>query len=152
MTRRNLPALIACALLPAVLHAEPVNLTGTWDLAVEESDWGKKDKPVSAHVEIQHNEPTLRYQGAIITGSQGESRHFEFEGAIDGKQRALAGGSIVVRRVDDRTITSEHKSADGKTVETTRTSISADGKRLTRRVHAEGPAGALVWTEVYKRR
>jgi hypothetical protein len=150
--RRSLTALLVAVFLPPLLHAEAANLTGTWDLDIEQSDWGKKDKPVSAQVEIQHNEPALRYEGTIITGTQGESRRFAFDGAIDGKQRALAGGSMVVRRVDDRTITSEYKSADGRTVETTRTTISDDGRRLTRRVHAEGPTGTVAWTEVYNRR
>jgi hypothetical protein len=94
----------------------------------------------------------LRYEGAIVTGTEGESRRFEFDGAVDGKERAITGGNMVVRRVDDRTITSEYKSADGRTVETTRTTISEDGKRLTRRVHAQGPTGTFAWTEVYKRR
>jgi hypothetical protein len=153
MTRReSLFALLTPAFLPRFLRAEAVNLTGTWDLDIEQSDWGNKDKPVSAHVEIQHSEPALRYEGAIVTGTEGESRRFEFDGAVDGKERAITGGNMVVRRVDDRTITSEYKSADGRTVETTRTTISEDGKRLTRRVHAQGPTGTFAWTEVYKRR
>lgn len=144
---------MAAAILPGLLFAEAAaNLTGTWDLDVEHSGWGKKDKPVSAHVTIQHNEPALRYQGAIVTGAEGESRSFEFDGAIDGKPRAVPEGHIVLKRVDDRTIASEYKSADGKTTETTRTTLSGDGKRLTRRVHTQGPTGTLTWIERYTRR
>ena len=153
MTRREYgPVLLAAIALPGLLLAEAVNLTGAWDLDVEQSQWGKKDKPVSAHVEIRHNEPALRYEGSIVTGTQGEARRFEFDGAVDGKPHSLTEGQVILRRIDDRTIASEYKSADGKTIETTRTSISRDGKQLTRRVHTQGPAGTLTWTEVYKRR
>ena len=154
MTRReSLTLLVASSSLAGLLAAgDAANLTGTWDLQVGKSEWGKKEKPVSAEVTIQHNEPQIQYKGTVVTGPNGESRTFEFSGAIDGVAKPNEKGHLVMKRVDDRTTVSEVKSADGKTVETTRTTVSRDGKTLNRRIYAEGPQGSMVWNEVYTRR
>lgn len=154
MTRReSLTLLLTSPALTGLLPAgEAANLTGAWDLQVGKSEWGKKEKPVSAEVAIQHKEPQIEYKGTIISGPNGESRTFVFSGLIDGVARPYQNGQLTIRRADDRTTISEFKSTDGKTVETTRTTISRDGKSLTRRTYAQGPQGAMVWTEVYTRR
>jgi hypothetical protein len=144
--------LLTFALLPALRAGEAVNMSGTWDLKIDQSEWGKKEKPVSSHVVIEHNEPILRYKGTIITGTNGESRTFEFAGSIDGKEHPFREGKVVLKRLNDRTTTSKFTSADGKTVQTARTTIDEHGRKMTRRIHSEGPEGSFAWIEVYERR
>lgn len=131
------------------------NLSGRWHLNVEKSTWGKKPRPQSSVVQITHQEPRLQYSGDV-TGQAGEpNTTFSFEGDIDAKQHPVATpsgeGTIVYRRVDADTIESETRSNDGKFVETSRTSISKDGKTLTRKLQVKAPPGNVSWTEVYDR-
>lgn len=154
MTRReSLTVLLASSSFAGLLKGgQAANLSGAWDLQVGKSEWGKKEKPVSAEVTIQHNEPEFHYKGTVVTGANGESRTFEFSGAIDGVAKPYEQGQLMMKRVDDRTMISEFKSQDGKTAETTRTTLSRDGKTLTRRIYTQGPQGSMVWNEVYTRR
>jgi hypothetical protein len=152
IVRWPLLVLFLFALVPGLLAADAYNLTGAWDLKVDQSNWGKKEKPVSAHIVINHNEPALQYKGTVVTDQDGRSRSFEFSGAIDETPHSYADGQMVVKRVDGRTITSEYRSNDGRTVETTRTTVDRDGRTMTRRIHLESPIGSATWTEVYERR
>jgi hypothetical protein len=143
---------LACVAPAAWLRAADVaNLSGKWVLNVQKSDWGKKPKPQSAEVIVEHQEPQLRYKGTVVTGANGESRSFEYTGAIDGKEYSYRDGKAVVKRVDARTTSSEYRSSDGRTVEQARTTLSADGKTLTRRITARDPEGRSSWTEVYEK-
>lgn len=111
---------------------------------------------------MEHHEPALKYSGNIISpngenGEPGESTlTYAFDGAIDGKEYpvtgTLADGKIVFKRVNDHTITSDFKSSDGKLTQSARTTISPDGKTLTRVMHEQGPHGEVNWTEVYDRK
>jgi hypothetical protein len=127
------------------------NLTGRWHLHVARSRWGKKQKPQSGEVTIEHSEPKLHYKGTVVAGLNGESRTFEFTGSIDGKAYSFGDGKITIKRVNERTTTSEYTSKDGQIVERARTSLPADGKTLTRQMTSRGPQGRLSWTEVYER-
>ena len=51
-----------------------------------------------------------------------------------------------MRRVDARTLESQVKGPDSKVIETARTTISADGKQLTRSIKAMGPNGEMSST------
>ena len=138
--------------------AQAPDLSGTWRLNVEKSSWGKRPKPSGATITIEHREPSFKYTGNVATqlGSEtADKRSFHFEGAIDGKEYPVGGsageGTVILRRTSPTTIVSERKSPDGKLLETAKTSITGDGKRMIREVKAAGPEGEIFWTEIYDR-
>jgi hypothetical protein len=140
------------------LAQQAADMSGTWRLNVEKSSWGKHPKPSGGTVTIVHKEPSFQYSGKIETGQGSETadrRSFDFSGTIDGQEHPLGGsqgqGTASIRRVDSNTIESQLKSKDGKVLETARTSISRDGKLLTREVKGLGPKGEISWTEIYDR-
>jgi hypothetical protein len=152
MTRRECERLLALSALSLpVLRAADPSLSGKWFLNVEKSTWGKKQKPHSVVVTIEHSEPTLKYSGVVTADTDGGGRPFEFSGAIDGKEYPYRDGKIVIRRIDSHTTTSSYTSTDGTVTETARTTLSRDGKTLTRVIEGKGPEGRLRWTEVYER-
>lgn len=140
----------------AASTAQVVDLSGTWVLNVEKSRWGRLRPPLTITVTIDHQEPNLAYSGRLVSAEGEEAREFEFRGAIDGREhplvRSFAEGTIVLKRVDARTLESEFKSYDGLWTEFVRTSVSSDGRIMRRSVRREGPSGRLEWTEVYERR
>jgi hypothetical protein len=144
--------LLAAAFTLALLAADIVNLTGTWRLNVAKSDWGKKPPPQSVVVQVQHNEPELKYSGTSVNQEGGESA-FDFAGTLDGRERPSEGsygpGKITLKRVNPFTISSEFRTNDGKYSENTVTTVSQDGKTVTRRMSVDGPDGKASWTEVY---
>jgi hypothetical protein len=138
--------------------AQVPDLSGTWRLNVEKSSWGKHPKPSGATITIEHREPSFKYTGNVATQLGSESadkKSFQFEGAIDGKEHPVGGsageGTVVLRRTNPTTIVSERKSPDGKLLETAKTMITGDGKRLIRELKAAGPEGEVFWTEIYDR-
>jgi len=148
------PKLLVCAAIPLLLCAAIVpNLTGDWKLNVDKSHWGKKVRPVSETVHIDHNEPSWKYKGSV-TEPNGEPRTFSYDGAIDGKERDASSpygpGKMTFRRVNRFTISSTFKSNDGRFTETA-TSTSTDGRVLTRRMSLNSPDGNLSWTEVFEK-
>ena len=148
-------ALILCLAAVGICAAQNANLSGSWQLNVEKSHWGSKPKPVSVSLVIEHNDPALKYHGTVNEGLE-HTRDFSFEGAIDGKSypmTAAAGpGQAVLKRVNASTIESEFKSSDGRSTETTRTSVSRDGKVLTRTIREKTPEGTKTWSEVYDKK
>jgi hypothetical protein len=143
-----------------VMSAQVVDLSGTWQLDVQKSSWGKHPKPTAATVIIEHHEPKFKYQGTSEfengTETSDGKKSFAFDGAIDGKTYPISGSNgpstMTIRRTNPTTTVSEMKSAGGVTVETAKTTISGDGKQLTRELKASGPNGVTSWTEVYIRR
>ena len=132
----------------------PADVTGSWRLNLDRSVWGSRPKPVSVTLHIQHSEPALSYTGVVIYSGE-DMRPFSFTGAIDGKQyamdRSLGPGTAVFRRINPFTFECVFRATVDGSVETTRTTISADGKRLTRRVHLQSPDGTSTSTEIYDR-
>jgi hypothetical protein len=143
------------AIALGVCAGQNANLSGTWNLNVAKSHWGSKPKPVSVVLVIDHKDPSIEYHGTVMQTPE-NTRDFTFKGAIDGKEypmeSAAGGGVAVLRRIDARTIETDFRSTDGKRTETTRTSVSSDGKVLTRTIHEKTPeAGSKTWSEVYDR-
>ncbi|HWQ52629.1 MAG TPA: hypothetical protein VN442_03020 [Bryobacteraceae bacterium] len=147
------PAFLSAAL--GVCAGQPANLTGTWHLNVAKSHWGSKPKPASVVLQIQHQEPALQYSGTVTEANE-DGRSFTFTGAIDGKSYpmtgALGAGTAVLKRVDAATYETVFRSDDGTRKETARTSLSRNGRYLTRRIRLETPGDTKTWTEVYERR
>jgi len=146
---------VAAVLLPLMsCGAKSSGLSGNWTLNVAKSKWGKVNKPTTVTLEIQHNEPALKYSGVVVD-SNGDGRDFSFDGAIDGREHpvhgAFADGTIVFQRKANNVIASTFRSNDNLLSETAETSVSADGKTLTRHVHLKRPDSELKWTEHYDR-
>jgi hypothetical protein len=135
--------------------AQAVNLSGNWHLNVDKSKWGKMNKPHSVVLTIEHNEPNIHYHGVVVYANEDE-RTFGFSGAFDRKpypmSRSFGDGEITLTRVDTHSFDSVFKSADGVTTESSRTSISRDGRMLTRMLKLTGADGTKQWTEVYEKR
>ncbi|MEN6603346.1 MAG: hypothetical protein ABFD86_13115 [Bryobacteraceae bacterium] len=138
----------------AACGSKAPDISGNWKLNIGKSKWGKVNKPTSVILEIQHNEPALKYSGRVVD-SDSEGREFSFEGAIDGREYtvhgAFADGKIVYVRKPGNVIASTFHSNDALLSETAETSVSADGKTLTRHVHLKRPESELTWTEIYDR-
>lgn len=157
MTRRGVLGVAATLLAASVGSAQAAdvaNMSGKWRLNIEKSDWGKKPRPNSVEIDIEHHEPALKYSGKV-TDAQGGVSTFAFDGAVDGKTYSVKEDNgtrnMVMKRVNGSTTSSEIKSADGKTIETTTTTLSRDGKTLTRRIVLKTPDGTTRWTELYER-
>lgn len=132
-----------------VLSAAAVpSLTGTWKLNVGKSHWDDKEKPTSILVHVRHNEPNIEVDGTVVNAKE-QSDTFRYSGSIDGQEKTVPGGTLRIRRLDANTVESVWRSGDGRYVETSRTTVSGDGKQLTRRVELKRPDGSTRWTEVY---
>lgn len=147
--------LCAVALLSALAASgAPASMSGTWRLNVEKSSWGTRPKPLDVLLHIRHREPTLAYSGVVFYSSE-DARPFAFSGAIDGKphpmDRSFGTGTVILRRIDAVTFESVFRSSDGDSVETTRTTVTLDGRTLTRRIHLESRGMTSDSTEIYYR-
>ena len=139
---------LALSFAMVALKAQVPDLSGTWQLNVAKSSWGKHTKPASGTVVIEHHEPHLKYSGSVDVQNGSETADgrstFSFDGAIDGKEYPVTGivgaGKMTIRRVSPTTIVSELKSSNGTVLERAKTIISADGKRLVRELKATTPA------------
>jgi hypothetical protein len=133
--------------------AQPQNMGGSWKLNLDKSKWGKRDKPTSIELNIEHNEPSIRYHGTVINADATDRRDFKFDGNIDGKGYPADGpdgpGTMTISRVNPYSTRATFRSNDGKIIEESTTTISRDAKELTRRIHRKTPAGEFDWTEVY---
>jgi hypothetical protein len=152
-----LAALLAAAFLAlaAPCAAQPSSFSGYWVLNPNHSSWGQVRKPLMMFVEIDHKEPAIKYHGSITYADE-LSREFSFHGAIDGAEypvdRSYGAGKISYTRLDARTIRSTYRSNDGQYKETAVTSVSRDGRRMTRKINLTIPGGTRAWTEAYDKR
>jgi|NGEPerStandDraft_6_1074524.scaffolds.fasta_scaffold113936_1 hypothetical protein len=147
------PTFLSVAL--GVCAGQTANFSGSWHLNVEKSHWGSKPKPFSVVLVIEHKNPVLQYRGTVTHVNE-DTRDFTFSGAIDGKEypmiSSIGPGIVVLRRVDANTFESAFRNADGTRLETATTSLSRDGRSLTRKISQKTPEFARTWTEIYERR
>lgn len=154
--RLSVPASAAClALVCSLAAAQPASMSGNWHLSVEKSKWGSANKPVSVVLTIEHNEPSIHYHGNVTYANEDE-RPFAFSGSFDGKpypmSRSFGEGLITLSRLDPHTVESVFRTNDGAFTETARTTISRDGRMLTRLLRVTSPEGTKKWTEIYEKR
>lgn len=130
------------------------NLTGAWRLNVEKSHWGTRPKPASVILQIQHNEPALAYTGEVIYSGE-DIRPFSFTGAVDGHgysmDRSFGTGIAILQRTSPTAFETVFRTNDGSGIETTLTTISLDGRTLTRRIRLRIAGVTSTSTEVYER-
>jgi hypothetical protein len=150
----RLAVLSSLALSLGICAAQVADLTGIWKLNVQKSSWGKRAKVVSALVNIEHREPSVKYSGTVVDAQQ-EMRQFAFEGRIDGKQypttTSYGEGKVTLSRVDQRTVRAELRSNDGRSTQSITTTVSRDGRVMTRWFRFKTPDGTVSWTEVYEK-
>jgi hypothetical protein len=144
---------VAAALLPDVVLAQAADMSGTWVLNKKKSSWGSS-VPFDVMMFIEHKEPILKYKGTITYRDE-TTRDFAYDGAIDGKpqpaDRAAGSGTMTHTRRSRREFRTVFRNADGSYVQTVDTSLSLNGKTLTRALRVETPQGVRRWTEVYDR-
>jgi hypothetical protein len=142
------------ALFVAGGAAQTPTFSGHWKLDPARSAWGRKLAPAAISLDIDHQEPFLKYSG-IVVDADGEARQFDFSGATDGKEypaiRPCGDGKVVLERVGPYAILATFKSNDGAVVERTRLSLSRDMKILTYRVELSERGGTTRWTEIYEK-
>jgi hypothetical protein len=130
------------------------DMSGTWKLNVEKSDWRGVRRPLSVVVTVEHQEPILKYSG-WVTYPDNPPRGFSFDGAIDGKPhpalRSYGQGSSQMRRLGWDSVESDFRSDDGRFREGAKTILSADGRQMIRSLHLNSPNGREDWTEVYEK-
>ena len=143
---RAAAALLAIALaLPAVSAARQVpNLTGTWVLQADKSDFGMMAAPQSRTDVIDHQEPKLTIKRTMVTAAAGESQ-VNLVYAVDGKpHKNMAGPSELTSTLswEGRTLVtvSTVDTQQGQVTITDRLTVSEDGKTLTqqRTLSAQG--------------
>lgn len=141
-----------CLLLPAPFQAQDKpNFSGEWLLNADKSQFGPIPPPECVGLRITHREPEFIVEETGLKGAP--CGGFKVAYTTDGKQvtymaagvrrRAAAAwvdSSIVIQRVDD----------DGIRVRI-QSSLSPDGKTLTRDLHGESDLGSADWTYVYDR-
>jgi hypothetical protein len=133
-------------------QAEVADISGTWKLNVEKSDFGKRPKPKSATLKLEHKEPSIKY---TVTGTAGDGKpmKIDFSGTLDGKDYPVHGSPFAAKsnatRVNNSTTKGVSTSSDGKTVETYTVTISKDGKTLTRKATVKGPDGEFTTLAIY---
>jgi hypothetical protein len=144
--------LILAALCLGCVQAQ--DMSGTWKLNGDKSDWRGVRRPLSVVVTVEHREPILKYSG-WVTYPDSPPRGFSFDGAIDGKPhpalRSYGPGSSQVKRLRWDSVESDFRSDDGRFREDAKTIVSADGKQMIRRLHLNSPNGREDWTEVYEK-
>jgi hypothetical protein len=147
--------LIALASTPA----EVVDMSGTWVLNKDRSDWNKKSPPTGVILHIEHREPSFKYNGKVVEGgTEKDDTQFSFEGAIDGKEYLVTEASgaksrIRLKRVSADTISSVLIGTGGKTLQEATTTISSDRKTLVRKIKQRNPDNTTgEWTEIYEKR
>jgi hypothetical protein len=149
----KLPALLLLAIL-CLGCVQAQNMSGTWKLNVEKSDWKGVRRPLTVVVTVEHREPILKYSG-WVTYPDSPPRGFSFDGALDGKPhpalRSYGPGSSQMRRLRWDAVRSDFRSDDGRFREDAETILSADGRQMTRLLHLNGPHGQEDWTEVYEK-
>jgi hypothetical protein len=133
-------------------------MSGNWALNVKRSNWGDKPSPVRVDIVINHNEPAFKYSGSSQAPDERDASTFEFSGAIDDKEYPVTENGKTARkakfkRTARNTVEAVYFGPDGKQAETTRTTLSRDGKTLVRQVRVKLPDGRVSrWTEVYEKK
>jgi hypothetical protein len=132
---------------------KPANLTGTWKLNIEKSDFGNGPRATKPSIfTIEHTEPKLKFTVAGH-GTDGSRIDMSFDGAIDDKPYPFKWNNreaqLTIKRLDASTTQGVLKMQAGPRtmeLENYTLTVSKDGKTLTRKATS---MGGLTQTLVY---
>ena len=131
---RNIALLLTLA-LPAGAVAQAPNLSGTWVLQVDKSDFGPMPAPTSRTDVIDHKDSKLTVKRSVVSGQGPSSSDLVYE--IDGKpwkNKTADGNELSSTLKWDGpvlVVVTDINTPQGEAVVTDRFSLSADGKTLT---------------------
>jgi len=131
-------------------QSQALNLSGIWKLKLQGSDFGRGCVPNSIEVTLVHKEPSLRYSGTFVD-QDGKSISFDVKTRLDGRPTSSTGATVISRRIDAFTTTSEWKSDNPPRIETTIMTVSPDCSVLAVKRHVEGTGKPFDCTERYEK-
>jgi hypothetical protein len=142
------PVLALSLVTSGVLLAQENPFIGTWKLNVAKSKFIGMQAPKSETrtVVAQGNGETVTYEGIAANGSP---ISYSFTSNLDGKDSPISGtqplgsDTVAAKRVDANTVRSISKKA-GKTIYTTKTVVSKDGKVSTQMTIGENGDGVAI--------
>ena len=143
LTRMRQLFMLSVLGISPLLAGDVADMDGVWVLNVARSKWNAAPKPDAGRLVIEHQEPKLKCQRTLTTANADES-NMKFDGLIDGKEH----NGVIAARLSPYSILFTSKTDGGGTQEITVT-MTKDGAHLVRRVQSSGPAGKLLWTELY---
>lgn len=148
-------AFVTClfASVASAQPSKPANLTGTWKLNIEKSDFGNGPRATKPSIfTIEHTEPKLKFTVEGY-GSDGSRIDMNFDGAIDEKPYPFKWNGrqaqLTIKRIDSDTTQGVLKMAVGPStmeLENYTMTVSRDGKTMTRKATS---MGGLTQTLVY---
>lgn len=132
---RNIALLLTLA-LPAAAAAQAPDLTGTWVLQADKSDFGMMPAPTSRTDVITHKDPSLSIKRSIVSEQTG-SVTSDLVYSIDGKEwkNKTADGTEITSTLKwdgpVLVVTSTLATPQGDATITDRFAVSSDGKTMT---------------------
>jgi hypothetical protein len=141
-------AIILIAALGTTAHAQSANpFLGTWKVNVGKSKYSNGAPPRSSVTTIEAAGSGVKYTVDQVS-STGETLHWEFTGAYDGKDNKVVGknpngDSVALTRVGANTVRQVNK-LGGKVTITQVAVVSADGKTRTLTATGTNPQGQPV--------
>jgi hypothetical protein len=138
-----------CAVASALLAASKPDFTGTWELAVDQSDFGNSTRPTRMTLVSSDKGDVMHSVTTTYTGQDVE--RIESDWYLDGKKHATDKPALgfSITRWEDNTLVNERQSHDGLYRQTIRLTLSVDGKTATEKVESKTPNGTnrtkLVW-------
>jgi hypothetical protein len=137
----------AGALLFAQRHPD---LTGTWKLSVDKSDYGGQPPMKSIEATVERSDTVFKYSVKGVN-PEGESFEDAEELIVDGKPHEAQQGGTYTMKWEGNSLVEENSSSDGSYEQHTRITPSNDGKSLVREVQRRGPNGEGKTREVYEK-
>jgi hypothetical protein len=132
---RNIALLLTLA-LPATAVAQAPDLSGTWVLQVDKSDFGPMPGPTKRTDVITHKEPSLTVKRSVESPQNGAATS-ELVYAVDGKEwknKTADGNELTSTLKWDGAVlvvTTVAVTPNGEVTITDRFALSSDGKTLT---------------------
>ena len=141
--------------MAACLAAEVANMSGSWVLNEKRSRFGDNPRPAGVTLDVQHEEPKLKYSGKVNHPNEGQIIDFQFDGAIDGKSYTVkedrGDRQVTFQRKSDRVVQSTSKWSDGELHSTI--TMSRDGRSMERKMTFKDRDGKRrEWVEVYEKK
>jgi len=124
------------------------DFTGTWKLNVDKSDLG--GAPITALVvTVDHKEPSFKFTAKGTAGGEDFEETESF--TTDGKPNEDSHGGTVKCHWEDATLVIEGTAPDGNGGDSSRLTLSADGKTITRDAVQKSDEGEQKRHEVYEK-